>query len=59
MAANQIYKAVYGKEDKIPATFQMYSICFYFSIYMIGWKEHESQPKPKPRGSATKSFKDL
>jgi NADH dehydrogenase [ubiquinone] 1 alpha subcomplex assembly factor 5 len=23
MAANQIYKAVYGKDDKVPATFQM------------------------------------
>jgi hypothetical protein len=36
---------------EIPCTFQ--------SIHMIGWKHHESQPKPLPRGSATRSFKEL
>lgn len=56
MAANEIYKSVYGKktqqgQDCIPATFQI--------IYMIGWSPHESQPKPLKRGSAKHSLKDI
>jgi hypothetical protein len=26
---------------------------------MIGWKPHASQPEPKKRGSAARSFKEL
>lgn len=52
IAASAAYQSIYGKPDKsIPATFQI--------IYMIGWKPHPYQPKPLPRGSAQKSFKDL
>ncbi|KAJ3323346.1 NADH dehydrogenase [ubiquinone] 1 alpha subcomplex assembly factor 5 [Boothiomyces sp. JEL0866] len=51
MAASAIYESVYGEKGRIPATFQI--------IYMIGWKPHFSQPKPKERGSQQYSFKDL
>lgn len=35
---------LYGEEDgTIQATFQV--------VYMIGWAPHDSQPKPKRRGS--------
>ncbi|KAI9208142.1 S-adenosyl-L-methionine-dependent methyltransferase [Polychytrium aggregatum] len=51
-AASAIYRSVYGDQDgAVPATFQV--------IYMIGWKEDPSQPKPLPRGSAEVSFKSL
>jgi NADH dehydrogenase [ubiquinone] 1 alpha subcomplex assembly factor 5 len=39
------------KEKGVHATFQI--------IYFVGWKKHESQPKPMERGSANASFKDL
>jgi NADH dehydrogenase [ubiquinone] 1 alpha subcomplex assembly factor 5 len=52
LAASAAYKSIYGNEDgTIPATFQI--------IHMIGWKPHESQPKPLKRGSATRSFKEI
>ncbi|XP_071438210.1 arginine-hydroxylase NDUFAF5, mitochondrial isoform X3 [Pithys albifrons albifrons] len=52
LAAAAIYREMYGNSDgSVPATFQIY--------YMIGWKYHESQAKPAPRGSATVSFGDL
>ena len=52
IAAAAIYQELYGNEDgSVPATFQV--------LYMIGWKPHASQPAPKKRGSATRSFKDL
>lgn len=51
VAAASIYKELYGKENSIPATFQV--------IYLLGWKPCESQPKPLPRGSADVSLKDL
>lgn len=52
IAASAIYKEMYGNADgSIPATFQVYSF--------IGWKPHESQPKPVRRGSATFSLKDI
>jgi NADH dehydrogenase [ubiquinone] 1 alpha subcomplex assembly factor 5 len=52
IAASAAYQSIYGNPDgSIPATFQV--------IHMIGWKPHESQPKPLKRGSATRSFKDL
>ncbi len=47
LSAAAIYQKLYGMEDgSIPATFQV--------MYMIGWKHHESQPKPKRRGSQEK-----
>jgi NADH dehydrogenase [ubiquinone] 1 alpha subcomplex assembly factor 5 len=52
LAAAIIYQTLYGLPDgTIPASFQI--------IYMIGWAPHASQPKPKPRGSATHSFAEL
>uniref|UniRef100_A0A7S1U990 Methyltransferase type 11 domain-containing protein n=1 Tax=Phaeomonas parva TaxID=124430 RepID=A0A7S1U990_9STRA len=49
--AAEIYRERFGEEDgSLPATFQI--------IYMIGWKEHESQQQPKARGSANASMKD-
>uniref|UniRef100_A0A8D3D2Z0 Arginine-hydroxylase NDUFAF5, mitochondrial n=1 Tax=Scophthalmus maximus TaxID=52904 RepID=A0A8D3D2Z0_SCOMX len=43
---------MYGQEDEsVPASFEI--------LYMIGWKPHESQAKPAPRGSATVSLGDL
>lgn len=56
-AASAIYDQLYGKvkdEDGsryVPATFQI--------IYMVGWKPHESQPKPIQRGSGEISLKDI
>jgi NADH dehydrogenase [ubiquinone] 1 alpha subcomplex assembly factor 5 len=47
-----IYQTLYGLPDgSIPASFQI--------IYMIGWAPHASQPKPKPRGSATHSLAEI
>ena len=51
MSCAAAYKELYGKEDFIPATFQM--------VYVIGWKPDASQPKALERGTATKSFKEL
>lgn len=52
LAAAAIYQEFYGDENgHILATFQITNF--------IGWKPHESQPKPAARGSATVSFKDI
>ncbi|RIB18144.1 hypothetical protein C2G38_1371073 [Gigaspora rosea] len=52
LAASAIYKELHGKPDNtIPATFQI--------VYFIGWKPDISQSKPKPRGSAKMSLKDV
>ena len=52
IAASAIYHNMYGNADgSIRATFQVFSF--------IGWKPHESQPKPEKRGSATFSLKDI
>ncbi|KAG9299949.1 hypothetical protein G9A89_009677 [Geosiphon pyriformis] len=52
LAAAAIYKELYGNpEGTIPATFQI--------LYVIGWKPDVSQPKPKPRGSAQTSLKEI
>jgi NADH dehydrogenase [ubiquinone] 1 alpha subcomplex assembly factor 5 len=53
LATSAIYQGFYEAEKtkEIPATFQI--------IYLIGWKEHHSQQKPKERGSATFSLKEL
>ena len=50
--AAEKYLEMYGdKNGNIQATFHVLSF--------IGWKPHESQPKPAKRGSATMSLKDL
>ncbi|KAL4573489.1 hypothetical protein LXL04_020297 [Taraxacum kok-saghyz] len=52
LATAAVYESMFAAEDgTIPATFQV--------IYMMGWKEHESQQKAKRWGSATLSFKDI
>jgi NADH dehydrogenase [ubiquinone] 1 alpha subcomplex assembly factor 5 len=52
MAADGIYRELHGNEDgSIPATFRV--------IYMIGWHESESQPKPLARGSGQINLKDI
>ncbi|EGC35120.1 hypothetical protein DICPUDRAFT_97998 [Dictyostelium purpureum] len=52
LAASSIYSHLYGNENgSIPATFQI--------IFLIGWAPHESQQKPKARGSATRHFSEL
>ncbi|XP_026480349.1 arginine-hydroxylase NDUFAF5, mitochondrial-like [Ctenocephalides felis] len=51
LAASSIYKEMYGKENGVPATFQI--------VYLVGWKPSPDQPQPLPRGSATESFKNL
>ncbi|KAF2069972.1 hypothetical protein CYY_008710 [Polysphondylium violaceum] len=52
LSAAAVYQYLYGNENgSIPATFQV--------IYLIGWSPHESQQKPKARGSATKHFSEL
>ncbi|GBG26334.1 Arginine-hydroxylase NDUFAF5, mitochondrial [Hondaea fermentalgiana] len=47
LAAATIYEHLYGDEEGyVPATFDM--------VYMIGWKPHDSQPKPlKPQVAQT------
>jgi NADH dehydrogenase [ubiquinone] 1 alpha subcomplex assembly factor 5 len=51
LGAEAIYKSMHGNENgSVPATFRI--------IFMIGWKEHPSQPKPLARGSAEFSLKD-
>ncbi|KAJ7539000.1 hypothetical protein O6H91_11G072200 [Diphasiastrum complanatum] len=52
LAAAAIYESMFGGTDgTVPATFQI--------IFMAGWSPHESQQKPKRRGSATASFTDI
>eukprot|EP01132_Coremiostelium_polycephalum_P008452 gene8452-10383_t len=52
LAASSIYRSLYGNDDgSVPATFQV--------IFLIGWSPHESQSKPKPRGSATKHLSEI
>lgn len=52
LAASAIYQEMYGKEEGVPATFQI--------IYMIGWKPDPKQKVvPAERGSGQVSLKDL
>ena len=52
IAAAAAYEQLYRDDDGLlPATFQVF--------YAIGWKPHDSQPKPKRRGSATRRFAEL
>ncbi|CEF62211.1 NADH dehydrogenase [ubiquinone] 1 alpha subcomplex assembly factor 5 [Strongyloides ratti] len=51
IAADAIYKTMYGKENRYPATFQF--------INFIGWKPGQNMPRPAKRGSQNASLKDL
>uniref|UniRef100_A0AC34PWE5 Methyltransferase type 11 domain-containing protein n=1 Tax=Panagrolaimus sp. JU765 TaxID=591449 RepID=A0AC34PWE5_9BILA len=51
IAADAIYKQMYGAEGQYPATFQF--------ISFIGWKPGPLMPKPAKRGSQDVSLKDL
>ena len=52
MATAFAYQELFGNADgTVPATFQV--------VHMLGWKPHETQQKPKARGSATRSMKEL
>ncbi|KIH67080.1 hypothetical protein ANCDUO_02588 [Ancylostoma duodenale] len=51
LAAEAIYRAMYAKDGKYPATFRV--------ISFIGWKPGPEMPKPAKRGSQNVSFKDL
>src|SRR5438034_1216089 len=53
LANEAIYRELHGEEGRegIPATFRL--------IYMIGWKEGDSQAKPLPRGSGDVNLKDV
>jgi len=51
-SAAATYKALYSNPDgSVPATFQI--------VYGIGWAPHASQQRPKERGSAQFSLKDI
>jgi len=51
IAADSIYKVLFSKDDRYPATFQI--------ISFIGWRPGPKMPKPTKRGSQTISFKDI
>lgn len=52
LATAAVYQAMFGAPDgSVPATFQV--------IYMVGWSPHESQQKPRSRGSASVSLKNI
>ncbi len=65
MAAASVYQKLYGFEDgSVPATFQVCrarnsGLILCKIVYFIAWTPHESQPKPKQRGSASVSMKSL
>ncbi|XP_002130990.2 arginine-hydroxylase NDUFAF5, mitochondrial [Ciona intestinalis] len=50
LAASGIYQSMYGDLEKnsVPCTYQM--------LFMIGWKAHESQPKPLDPGAVPKGL---
>ena len=51
LATEAIYRELYGEGDnkeELPATFHI--------IYLIGWKEGTSTPKPIERGSVRRGF---
>lgn len=52
MEVARLYQEKFAEPDgRIPATFEI--------IFMLGWAPHESQQKPKARGSATHSLADM
>jgi NADH dehydrogenase [ubiquinone] 1 alpha subcomplex assembly factor 5 len=51
LATEAIYKELYGEgenKEELPATFHI--------IYLIGWKEGATTPKPIDRGSVKRGF---
>ncbi|KRZ83255.1 Phenylalanine--tRNA ligase, mitochondrial, partial [Trichinella sp. T8] len=50
-AADSIYREMYGKDNILPATFQV--------LYIAGWKPGLNNPKTAKRGSANISFKNI
>ena len=51
LATEAIYRELYGEgenRDELPATFHV--------IYLIGWKEAATTPKPIERGSVKRGF---
>lgn len=51
MEVARLYQEKFAESDgRIPATFEI--------IFLLGWAQHESQQKPKARGSATHSLAD-
>ena len=50
-AAGKIYKKEFSRGNKIYATFEI--------LYLIGWKKHKSQQKPKKPGSARKDLSEF
>lgn len=51
IAADSIYRAMHGVDDRYPATFQVFSF--------IGWRPGKLTSKPAKRGSQDVSLKDL
>ena len=51
LAASAIYDTLFKVDGKVEATFE--------EIFFIGWKFHESQQKPKKRGSGEFTMKSL
>jgi NADH dehydrogenase [ubiquinone] 1 alpha subcomplex assembly factor 5 len=53
IAALALYPHLYGDEDshRIPVTFR--------ALWFIGWRPGPTAPRPKQRGSAQRSFKEL
>lgn len=52
ISAQSIYSALHGEEDgALPLTYRV--------MFMIGWKESETQPKPLKRGSGDVNLKDI
>lgn len=49
LAMNAIYSSMYGNDNNIPATFQVF--------YMIGWKKSANTSEPLEKGSAKSSLK--
>ena len=51
LATEAIYRELYGEgesKEELPATFHV--------IYLIGWKESSSTPKPLERGTVKRGF---
>lgn len=52
ISTQAIYQALHGEEDgALPLTYRV--------MFMIGWKESESQPKPLQRGTGGVNLKDI
>ncbi|EGR27241.1 hypothetical protein IMG5_199200 [Ichthyophthirius multifiliis] len=54
-----IYESLFREKDKNLQEYQNQIFSTFEIINFAGWKYHESQPKPKKRGSAEFNLKDL